>query len=158
MSDPSKLKQLLSDVLDENSGFRDQSLAATLRLARRRRQVRQATRSGASIAAIALVTLLAWHGFHRTSVPEPVEQPRAYALVVTQPLPPNSIVESRPLAEAEEVNSVATYGIVTTANALVNHPKEVGDDELLALCSPRPAVLIRQGPHSAELVFVDNTP
>lgn len=160
MSDPSNLKRLLTDVLDEDAvaGFREQSLAQTLRLARRRRHFRQATRAGATIATVALVTLITWRGFHGPSVPGRLEQTKPYVLVHTEPLPPNAIVESRCLPDTQEVTSIATHSVVTTAKALVSRPKEVGDDELLALCSPRPAVLVRQGPHSAELVFVDNVP
>jgi hypothetical protein len=160
MNDPRKLKRLLGDVLEEGNapGFREQLLTETLRLARRRRRFRHAGRAGMGIATLALMTLLAWRGLHRVPVSGPLEERKPYMLVSTESLPASAVVETRPLSQAQEVASFATRNVVSTSNALAVRPKEVSDDELLALCSPRPAVLVRQGPQSAELVFLDNTP
>jgi hypothetical protein len=35
--------------------------------------------------------------------------------------------------------------------------REIGDDELLALAEPKPAALVRLGPHTAELVVLNAT-
>ena len=77
---------------------------------------------------------------------------KPYALVHTESLPLAACVVTRPLSPENLLVSVRLRNIVTTAMASVPI-REINDDELLAL-APKPAALVRRGPHSAELVFV----
>ena len=76
-----------------------------------------------------------------------------YKLVRTQPLPPAAWVETKPLTPSDIVSSVRTDNIILTART-GNPIRRLNDDELLALL-PKPAALVRFGPHTAELVFVN---
>jgi hypothetical protein len=61
------------------------------------------------------------------------------------------MVTTRPLAADRLVASVPTTNVVHTGAGI----REVDDDELLGLIASRPAVLIRLGPGSERLVFVN---
>jgi len=56
---------------------------------------------------------------------------------------------------ANQILSVPTIGVITTAQ-FHDQLRILNDDELLAL-APSPALLVRLGPHSAELVLADQT-
>ena len=77
---------------------------------------------------------------------------KPYTLVRTQPLPLAACVVTRPLSPENLLVSARLENIIVTARASVPI-REINDDELLAL-APKPAALVRRGPHSAELVFV----
>ena len=153
MGDPTHNERLLADVLGEGvaADLRESLLNETLRLARRRRHFRQARAVASALAVVAALGLLLWHlsppGRYRWGTPA-----RPYLLVRTQPLPRSAWVATKPFARAGIVSSRATSQIVLTTKAagLVH---EITDDELLALV-PKPAALVRHGPHLAELVFV----
>ena len=81
----------------------------------------------------------------QSSTPAPV--------VRTQPLPVNAWVVTKSLAPANLIASARTGSIVVTAKTGVP-VRVISDDELLAL-APKPAALVRYGPHSAELVLVN---
>jgi hypothetical protein len=74
-----------------------------------------------------------------------------YLLVTTQPLPPNAVFSTSGGDSIPVISNSAAIELVTTAE---NSPllPQLDDDELLAL-APSPALLVRRGPHSAELVF-----
>jgi hypothetical protein len=153
VNDPRQNERLLTDVLSEGSSvdFREGLLNQTLRLARRRRHFRQARRAASALAVLVGLGLLVWR--HVPTVLSPASLPaKPYMLVRTQPLPPAAWVATRPLSPANLLVSVRTGSIVITAKASVP-VREINDDELLALV-PKPAALVRHGPHSAELVFV----
>jgi hypothetical protein len=144
---------LLTDVLSEGSSvdFREGLLNQTLRLARRRRHFRQARRAASALAVLVGLGLLVWR--HVPTVLSPASLPaKPYVLVRTQPLPRAAWVATRPLSPANLLVSTRLGNIVFTAKASVPI-REINDDELLALV-PKPAALVRHGPHSAELVFV----
>jgi hypothetical protein len=145
---------LLTDVLSEGTAeeFREGLLRETLRLARRRRHFRQARRAASALAVLVGIGLLVWR--HVPTVLSPASLPaKPYTLVRTQPLTPAAWEATRPLSPANLLVSVRTGSIVVTAKASVP-VREINDDELLALV-PKPAALVRHGPHSAELLFVN---
>ncbi len=146
--------RLLADVLGDgvSAGFREHLLSETLRLARRRRQFRRARRAVSVVAVLASLGLLVWHQFPSGRGPT-ILPAKPYTLVRTQPLPPAAWVSTRPLSPTSLVASARTKNIVLTADSGVS-VRELNDDELLALV-PKPAALVRFGPHSAELVFVN---
>jgi hypothetical protein len=154
MSDPRHSERLLTDVLGEgvSTDFRTGLLNETLRLARRRRRVCQVRRVAVALAMVAALGIVVGHQsfVHWRS---PRQHVKPYTLVRTRPLPPAAWVSTRPLSAARLVASATTQNIILTAVAGRRVPI-ISDDELLAL-APKPAALVRFGPHSAELVFVN---
>jgi len=154
MNDSQDQEKLLNDVLGEETapGFREALLHQTLRLARRRRRFRQVRKAGLGLVALAILAF----GVLRNLPPgsKSVEPRKPYLLVRTQPLSESAIVRSRALAPGRLVASSPTRNVVSTTAEAANELRELTDDELLLLAGP--AVLVRQGPHSAELVFVNS--
>ena len=152
-------ESLLAEVLAEASpsDFRAALLTEMLRLARRRRQFRQARQMAGALAVMGLLAVFVAQQFSKPSarslrlVAKAMTKP-AYKLVCTQPLPVNALVSTRKFSEtpfalsAPECIEVAT---VSGGYRLLN------DHELLALLGDRPAILIRTGPNSEELVFAN---
>ena len=154
MNEPGHNERLLADVLGEgvSADFREGLLNETLRLARRRRRVRQARNATTALVVLVILGLLVWHQFPSGKSPLPLPA-KPYKLVRTQPLPPAAWVETKPLTPSDIVSSVRTDNIILTART--GSPiRRLNDDELLALL-PKPAALVRFGPHTAELVFVN---
>ena len=149
---------LLAEVLAEASpsDFRAAMLAETLRLARRRRQFRQARQAAGVLALMSLLAVLAAQHF---SKPPVVSAPLAknvvhqsYELVRTQPLPASAIVSTRSFSATGLAASIPNFTEIATVSGGF---RLINDDELLALLADKPAVLIRTGPHSEELVFAN---
>jgi hypothetical protein len=147
-------ERLLADVLGEgiSADFRQRLLSETLHLARCRRRFRQVRNATPVLALLAALGLLVSHPFRSVRSPFALSA-KPYALVRTLPLPPAVWVETRPFPASSIVASARTDHIVVTAEA-GTRVRDLTDDELLALV-PRPAALVRFGPHSAELVFVN---
>jgi hypothetical protein len=77
---------------------------------------------------------------------------QSYELVRMQPLPASAIVSTRNFSATGFSLSVPrVIEVATTSGGF----RLINDDELLALLADRPAVLIRTGPHSEELVFAN---
>jgi hypothetical protein len=149
---------MLAEVLAEASppDFRAAMLAETLRLARRRRQFRQARHAAGVLALTGLLAVLVMQQF---SKPPAVSLPLAktiarqsYELVRTQPLPANALVRTRSFSAAGLTAPVPRIVEVATTGSGY---RLINDNELLALLADKPAVLIRTGPHSEELVFAN---
>jgi hypothetical protein len=159
MNCPTDNKRLLDDVLSEAApaDFREALLGETLRLAGRRRRWRQTRRAAALLVALGLLAGLVWQNQSQPPVTVP---PAAKAggkscqLICTEPLPVSAMVTTQPLAAGQLVASVETVGVVETM-AGGGGFQVIGDDELLALVSPRPAALVRLGPHSEQLIFAN---
>ena len=94
--------------------------------------------------------LVFWH----SSPPRVVlrQSARPYALVQTQSLPQAALVNSRPLSPGSVVLSASTVASVSTAEEPRTF-QEIDDATLLSLAAPNSPVLVRLGPHTAELVF-----
>ena len=155
MNQPVDNEHLLADVLAEAApaGFREALLGETLRLARRRRLVWQARRTITVLAVAGVLAILVW----RNLPPRPAVGPAPVTgcqIIHTRPLPVGNIVTTLPLPAGQLVVSVPTAEIILTS-ADSGGFRRIGDDELLALAAPRPAVLVRLGPNSEELIFVD---
>lgn len=158
MNNHADQESLLTEVLAEASppDFRAVMLAETLRLARRRRQFRQTRQVGGILTVLGLLAVFVAQQF---SAPPAVSVPLAkkitkpdYELVRTQPLPAGAIVSTRsfsPTSLAANFPEVAEVVTVRGGYRVIN------DNELLALLADKPAVLIRTGPHSEELVFAN---
>ena len=155
MSRATDQRRLLADMLAEAepTGFRDEILGETLRLAGRRRRVRRIGQASTALAVLCLVGTLIWQFIwpgHGILAPKSAN----CAIVRTETLPPNSMVHTQPFAAERVVASVASVDVVhTTPNS--GNFRKIDDDELLALVA-RPAALIRVGPHSAKLILLNS--
>lgn len=152
--------QLLNDVLTEAAppNFRDAMLGETLRLIRRRRRWRATRRAAALLVMLALCGIFIWQKnlpqkpVASTSATPAKATEKSYTLVETQPLPAEAIVTTQPVATGQFIASTASVEVVQTR---AGNYRVINDDELLALVASHPAVLIRTGPHSEELVFAN---
>src|SRR5580765_6700062 len=154
MKRPSDNERLFADALADAgpTGFREALLGETLRLARRRRHFRQLRRAGAALMIIGLVTFLFWPKAVTRRVPFTEPPLASYQLINTRSLSAGAVVTTQPFVN-QIVESVQTASVITTAQAH-DGLREIDDDELLAL-APGPALLVRLGPHSAELVLAN---
>ena len=151
-------EQMLADVLAEASpaDFRGAMLGQTLRLVRRRRRWRQTRRAAALLVALGICGVFIWQKnlplWPIASAPAAKAVGKSYHLVQTRPLPAGALVATRPLISGHVVASAATVELVQTRS---RNYRVLNDDELLALVGRRPAILIRTGPNSEQLVFAN---
>ena len=158
MNEQTDKQDLLAEVLAEASpaDFREAMLAETLRLARRRRQFRRVRPTAGVLVLVSLLMILAAKHLSKPPVvPLPlaikIEQP-SYVQVRTQPLPVSALVSTRSFSATGLPAPVpGVIEVATTGGGF----RLINDDELLALLADKPAVLIRTGPHSEELVFAN---
>jgi len=148
-------ERLLADVLAEaaSAELREALLAVTLGQMRRRRHWRQARSGMVVLAALGVLVVLLW----RMASPHPGVMPPAeasYTLIHTQPLPARSIVATEPFATSRLIASAPIMEMVRTATTHVA-VRAINDDELLSLVGSRPAALVRLGPDTEELIFVN---
>jgi len=150
----SRNKRLLSDVLAEESDadFREALLDHTLHVVRRKRRFRKARQvTYASLMAVGLALI----GFHflvsKPVVSKGLEPP--YLLVTTQPLTASAVFSTSRDHSIAVISSSPTVELIATSES---SPAlyQLDDNELLALL-PSPALLVRRGPHLAELVFAN---
>ncbi len=152
--------RLLSDILaepGEADGRRDALLSRTLRHVRRRRMIRRARRAGSVLLLVSVILLLVWRP-PPPQGPEAASRQRPYRLVRTERLGQSAVIETQPFAARSVVASAPSLNIAT----IVTRPEnpgyhEIDDGTLLALAGTNAAVLVRLGPHSAELIFASAT-
>ena len=158
MNERTDNQELLAEVLAEASpaDFREAMLVETLRLARRRRQFRQARPAAGFFVLMGLLAVLAAQHFSKPPVgSSPLAKQivrQSYKLVRTRPLPASALVSTRSFPATGITASVPKVIEVATVSGGF---RLINDDELLALLADKPAVLIRTGPHSEELVFAN---
>lgn len=159
MNRPTDNEHLLDDVLSEAApaDFRETLLGETLRLAGRRRRWRQTRRAAALLVALGLLAGLVWQNQPQppaTLPPVAKAGAKSYQLIRTESLPINAMVTTQPLAAGQLVASAEPVGVIETKTGCGGF-RVINDDELLTLVSPRPAALVRLGPHSEQLVFAN---
>ena len=136
-----KYGPLVADILADSDGWQDAILAQTLRTVRRQRRIRKAGRM--TVVAAGLLVLLTVLPTRRTAptVADSASGPTALQVVATQPLRQSAFVST----------TVGNCAIVSTDLTPV---PQVSDDWLLARVSDHPAVLVRETPTDAALVFL----
>jgi hypothetical protein len=150
-------KPLLSDILSEDtdSEFREALLDQTLRIVRRKRRFRKARQAAFVTVMAAGLILISFH-FPLSKPPASKIAKRIappYLVVTTQPLSSDAVLSTSPDHSIRIISSSPTVQLVATSeNTDILH--RLDDDELLTLL-PSPALLVRRGPHLAELVFAN---
>ena len=149
-------ERLLDEIFGDGAeNIRQATIVQALRLVHRRRQRRQIH---GLVLLGALVVLLAsvWYHAQRPAGPLPMAATpilqRGFALVHSQPLPAAALIQTRAVLSQGFVVSQAEVEVVQTK---ANNYQDIDDEQLLALLVPRPAALVRLGPHSEELVFAN---
>jgi len=151
------LDPLLEDVLGEAASdeFRAAVLTGTLHEARQRQTARRRNRAlvaGAFLLVIGGVAL--WHFGWAPPVAPTVSQLPGLVVIHSAPLDPKLVVETRPGAVNIVQSDSATYAVVETGDGQGLF-QEIDDDQLLALLTGHPAVLVRRGPGQSELIFLE---
>jgi hypothetical protein len=149
-------ERLLADVLEEAAppDFRAELLDRTLKQVRRRRHLRQWNQGLLAAAFIATLGFLVW----KTRAPKDTNQGapgETLEIVTSQPLSPAMIVRSSPGLVKPISSSGSALAIIETG-PFSDGFRELSDEELLAFTAGKPSVLVRQGPHQAELLIVDS--
>jgi hypothetical protein len=158
MKNQADKESLLAEVFAEASpaDFRATMLSETLRLARHRRQFRQARQMAGVLAVMSLIAVLFTQQFSKSPVIlQPIVKKNAkqnYELVLTQPMPASEVISTRSFSAAAFIASVPKVTEVATTSGGF---RLINDNELLSLLADKPAVLIRTGPNSEELVFAN---
>jgi hypothetical protein len=147
---------LLDEVLAEAAPaeFERGLLDGTLHAVRRRRRSRQLARGLSVLGAFAGIVLALWNALWPFNSVKSVWP--ALNIVSSQPLLPAMIVRTKPdnVAIVTSSTTTTTYALVETGS--IQSPfQEIDDEELLALAGDRRVALVRQGPHQAELIFLD---
>jgi hypothetical protein len=147
---------LPADVLEEAASpdFRAELLDCTLRQVRRQRHLRQWNQGLLAAAFITVLGFLAWN----TRAPKDAQQgapAETLEIVTSQPLSPAMIVQSSP-GLVKMINSSASALVVIETSPFGDGYRELNDEELLAFTAGKPSVLVRRGPHQAELLIVDS--
>jgi hypothetical protein len=152
MSKFSNRDSLLEDVLAENASpdFRAALLGQTLRHARRRRYRRRAGRAAMVVMVLSVLGGFSWWNLP-IRAPASKMHTASYEAIHTRPLPPSALIATQPLNAELFIVSVPTASRVSTTANSAGY-RFIGDDELLAM-APQPAVLIRVGPRSQQLIF-----
>lgn len=152
--------RLLGDILAEPGGsgdVRDALLNRTLRRVKRRRTVRRVRRVGSGLLVLSMLALILWH-VHLPQGPQPSVHQVPYMLARTEPLTGSALVVTQPFAASGLVASGPSQNIATVTTAQEERRyREIDDAALLALTGTNAVVLVRLGPHSAELVFAEGT-
>jgi hypothetical protein len=145
---------LLDDVLAEAApaGFERAVQERTLRAIRHRRRTRRLRRGFAIAGAFAAIVMAAWNAIWQSSSVKSIGP--ALNIVSSQPLPPSMVIRTS-IDSVAVVTSSATSCVVVETGSIKNPFKEIDDEQLLALAGGRRVALVRQGPHQAELIFLD---
>ncbi len=152
--------RLLRDILAEPGEVdarRDALLHRTLRNVRRRRTIRRLRRAGSVLLLLPAMVLLVWW-VQLPSRPQAVTRRLPYVLARTEPLSPSALIQTQPFAPSGVIATAPSLNV----NSIATRPEdrryhEIDDAALLALAGTNGAVLVRSGPHSAELVFASGT-
>jgi hypothetical protein len=150
-------KQLLDDLLDDSASpeFRAMLMDKTLRSARQRKRVRYLNLALGVAALVGISTFTFQEMRGPVASRNPIRQPISSNVAVPS-LNPVRVTDTKPnLFKNDTVSdsSDSTLTVVQTSES--DRPKEINDKELLALAGDEPVALVHQGPHQAELIFMN---
>jgi hypothetical protein len=119
---------------------------------RRRRHLRHSNRGLAVAGVFAAIALTVWIARPPTTSVTRIQP--SLRIVSSQPLPASMVVATDPGGIVMVGSSPGTFVAVEIGS--IKDPFQVIEDEqLLALTAGRPVALVRQGPHQAELLFLN---
>jgi hypothetical protein len=147
---------LLKDLFAEDASpeFRRASFQATLRAARARRRRGQAVRALAVAALVASVVTPRLRP--RRSTGGAKTEASTLRIVLSKPSSATSMVETR-AGDAQLVATSAGFCRTIETREARSSPRQISDDQLLALFAERPVALVRVEPPAARLVFLDDS-
>ncbi len=145
----------LTDVLSGNDsgGDGEMLLQTTLRHVRRRRRWKRAGRPALVAAGVMLALVWSLQPFSHVEKPVVAAAKPPVTIISTQPLPPGMVVETR-MGLTSVVHSTAGNVAIIETRQIPRAWELIDDRQLLALLDGRPAMLVKRGPHEAELIFV----
>lgn len=150
--------RLLSDILAEPGAtgeLRDALLNRTLHYVRRRRIARRVEQAGGVLALLIALALL-WQAHVPRGSKTAGRVP--YVLVRTAPLPRSALIATQPFAVSGLVATAPSLSIASIRTRPDERGyREIDDAALLAMAGTNAAVLVRLGPHSAELVLASES-
>jgi hypothetical protein len=154
MNPETERHSLLDDVIAEAvpADFQRAVLDGTLSAVRHRRRLRQWRRGLAAVGAFVAIALVVWDALlPRTPV---IWVRPALHIVSSQSLAASMVVGTKPGSVVVVSSSPTTFVMVETGS-IRDSFEEINDEQLMALVEGRPAALVRQGPHQAELLFLN---
>lgn len=151
-------KQLLDDLLDDSASpeFRAVLMDKTLRSARQRKRVRHFNLALGMAALVGISTFTFQEMRGPVALRNPIRQP-ILSNVAVPSLNPVRVTGTKPILFKSDTvldSSDSTLTVVQTSES--DRPREINDRELLALAADRPVALVHQGPHQAELIFLNS--
>ena len=148
--------RLLGDIFADalSPDFRANLLASTLQTVQRKRRMRKTVRVAAAVMGIVCLIGLSTWSLRRSDSTLVSLETAPVTVVRTQPLPRSSIVTTQGFATEAIIQTVAFTQLVHTEKE--HSPfRIIGDRELLALVGEGRAALVRVGPETEELIFVN---
>ena len=144
---------LLDDLLEDGAppDFREAVMDKMLCRARRRRRTRHFKEAVATAALLGIVLMSVWKVRGPAALPLTAPTPDLF-LVNSHPLQPGQIVSTQSSSIEQFTSSTATLAEVQTSSSSGLY-QEINDKQLLALLSEKSAILVRHGPHQAEVIF-----
>ena len=150
-------KQLLDDLLKDSVSpeFHTALMDKTLQSARQRKRAR---RLNLTLSILALAGIFAF-AFQEARNPKTalnqIHQPIS-SIAVSPSLNPAQVGSTKlDSLKSATVSDSSDSSLTVVQTSESDRPKEINDQELLALVADKPVALIHQGLHQAELVFLN---
>jgi hypothetical protein len=150
-------KQLLDDLLDDSKSpeFHAALMDKTLRSARQRKRVRHFNLA-LGVAALAGIFTYAFQEMREPVASlNQIRQPILNVASVPSLNPVRLPGTKSNLFKNETVSDPSDSTLMVVQTSESDRPREINDKELLALAGDEPVVLVHQGPHQAELIFLN---
>lgn len=144
------IDDLLADVISPE--FRAAMLGKTLQSARQRKRLRRFNLALGATALVGLFALAFWEMRVPTIAPNQIHRSVLSAANLHKPSPVQIISTKRDSVE-NVVSSDPAPALTVVQTTESARPREINDQQLLALLSDKPVALVRQGAHKAELIF-----
>jgi hypothetical protein len=150
-------KQLADDLLDDSASqeFRSALMDKTLRSARQRKRMRY---FNLALSVVALTGIFAF-SFQEMCKPATSLSQIHQPILSTAPVPslnPERVANTKPnLLKNDTVLDSSDSTLVVVQTSESDQPKEINDQELLALAAGKPVALIHQTGHQSELIFLN---
>jgi hypothetical protein len=145
---------LIDDLLEDaiSPEFRAALLDKTLQSARQRKRMRRFNLALGITAFVGIFALTFWEMRATTTVPNQIHRPVLSAANLHKSSPVQ-LVSTKQDSVENVVSSDPAPALTMVQTTESARPREINDQQLLALLSGKPVALVRQGAHAAELIF-----